>query len=272
MQLAVVTASYVGRESDYSYSLSAWNAAERRVVNAYSGPAYLDRFRDLMGLIRSLGFTGVEIWNPHLPPSLNEETLAGARSVLRDLGLTPVAYYFALARPDFPRACAEQGFRMAKALGVNYLVGSFHPANRALALELCRKHGVKMAIENHFEPEPGALIDLIGADTDCFGVAVDTGWWATQRYDAVRAVRELKAHLWHVHLKDVRAFGGHDSCAYGDGVVDVRGVVAELVRMGYNGCVAVEHEPEHYDPTDELRRCLTDLRSWLGSPAEPSAP
>jgi len=264
MQIAVVTASYVGRESNYNYALSAWDQAERRVVEAYSGPGYLDRFRALMGLIRSLGYTGVELWNPHLPPTLDDHTLAQAKAILKEVGLTPAGYYYALAWPDFPRARAEQGFRMAKALGVPYIVGSFHPSNRALALELCREYGVGMALENHAEKSPAELIDLIGPDTDCFGVAVDTGWWATQHYDAVKAIRELKDHLWHVHLKDVRAFGGHDSCAFGDGVVDVRGAVAELVRLGYTGWLAVEHEPEHYDPTGELKRCLADVQSWLG--------
>ena len=35
------------------------------------------------------------------------------------------------------------------------------------------------------------------------GAAVDTGWWATQGYDPVDAIRELSDRLFHVHLKDV---------------------------------------------------------------------
>ena len=35
------------------------------------------------------------------------------------------------------------------------------------------------------------MLDLIGDDADVLGVALDTGWWATQGYDPVQAIRDL---------------------------------------------------------------------------------
>ena len=53
------------------------------------------------------------------------------------------------------------------------------------------------------------------------GTVVDTGWYATQGYDAVEAVKRLGKHIFHMHLKDVSGVGKHDTCHYGRGCVPV---------------------------------------------------
>ena len=63
------------------------------------------------------------------------------------------------------------------------------------------------------------------------GAAVDTGWFGIHGYDVVQAIRELKDHLVHVHLKDIKAVGAHDSCTLGDGIVDIKGVLSVLKEI-----------------------------------------
>ena len=93
---------------------------------------------------------------------------------------------------------------------------------------------------------------------------VDTGWWGTQGYDAARAIEELGEHVAHVHLKDVRHVGEpHETCAWGSGVVDIEGCVRTLARIGYGGALAVEHEPESFDPSEEIRAMREQLEGWL---------
>jgi sugar phosphate isomerase/epimerase len=55
-----------------------------------------------------------------------------------------------------------------------------------------------------------------------------------------------------VHLKDIRAAGAHDTCALGDGIVDIADCLAALQEIGYRGVISIEHEPEHYDPYPEV--------------------
>ena len=68
-----------------------------------------------------------------------------------------------------------------------------------------------------------------------------------------------------MHLKDVlRRDEPHDTCAWGDGVVDLEACVRALARLGYRGALAVEHEPPDRDPTEEIRAMRRQLEEWLG--------
>jgi len=127
-----------------------------------------------------------------------------------------------------------------------------------------QERGVRLAVENHPERAPGELLATIRAGGGTFAATVDTGWWATQGYDPVRAIEELGEHVAHVHLKDVRAVGEpHVSCRWGEGIVDVEVCVAALRRVGYRGALTVEHEPEDHDPGEECRAMRAQLEGWL---------
>jgi hypothetical protein len=39
--------------------------------------------------------------------------------------------------------------------------------------------------------------------------------------------------------------------------------VRVLQRIGYEGAIAVEHEPEDHDPSEECREMLGERRTWL---------
>ena len=96
------------------------------------------------------------------------------------------------------------------------------------------------------------------------GVCVDTGWFGAQGYDAPRAIEELGDRVLHVHLKDVLHEGEpHDTCRWGGGIVDIEGCVRALQRIGYTGAISVEHEPETYDPSDDVGAMREQLEGWL---------
>jgi len=68
----------------------------------------------------------------------------------------------------------------------------------------------------------------------------------------------------HVHLKDVLALDEpHETCRWGEGIVPIEPCVHALQRAGYDGPIAVEHEPETFDPTDDVRVMREQLEGWL---------
>jgi sugar phosphate isomerase/epimerase len=95
------------------------------------------------------------------------------------------------------------------------------------------------------------------------GTAVDTGWYGTTGCDPVVAIERLAPHIMAVHLKDVRAAGEHETCRFGQGIVPVEACVRALQRTGYTGPIAIEDEPEMYDPTPDIEADLQMLRGWL---------
>jgi sugar phosphate isomerase/epimerase len=121
---------------------------------------------------------------------------------------------------------------------------------------------VRFGLENHPERTPSEVLEAIG-DEGALGVAVDTGWWATQGYDPVAAIHELSDRLFHVHLKDVEEPGTHVTCMHGEGCARISDCVDALIDIGYAGPVSIEHHSFDRDPTPECARALTMVREQL---------
>jgi sugar phosphate isomerase/epimerase len=149
---------------------------------------------------------------------------------------------------------------IAAALGTTMLSGNV-PLDDERLPSLLADRGLRFAFENHpAEKTPADVLAKIGAN----GACVDTGWFGTQGYSAPQAIEELGDRVWHVHLKDVLAVGEpHDTCRWGEGIVDIEGCVRALRAIGYEGVIAVEHEPETFDPSEEIRSMREQLEGWL---------
>jgi inosose dehydratase len=148
------------------------------------------------------------------------------------------------------------------------------------AASIAREHGIRPVVHPHaggwieFRDEVERLLEDSTLD-----LCLDTGHVAYARMDACAAVREFGARLGHVHLKDVdggvldrvepewldfwAAVAEGVFCPIGEGVVDVRGVVADLARAGYDGFATIEQDrvPGSGRPLDDLRRSLHALES-----------
>jgi inosose dehydratase len=120
-------------------------------------------------------------------------------------------------------------------------------------LRMAEDLGVKILIEPH-----GKYTDSIGfmerlfdaCSSKALGFNMDTGNSWLGGTDPVEMVKKLGSKIEHVHWKDwapdmnaVRGkqFGaGMSITALGSGVVDIKGVYQELVRIGYNGYTTLE--------------------------------
>jgi sugar phosphate isomerase/epimerase len=123
---------------------------------------------------------------------------------------------------------------------------------------------VRFGYENHPERTSAELLDKIGdEDEDVIGACLDTGWFGTYGYDAAQALREVGPRLIYLHLKDVAAKGGHDTVRLGTGVVPVKACVQVVKELGYKGGISIEHEPEHFNPDEDVKAGLELVREWL---------
>jgi len=262
--LACVTANYVAREIGYRMT-GGWLQGDE-ATQAFFRPleTFGARFGALLEEIRALGFSAIDLWLAHLSPEwATPEHIRLARTALeaREITVVSLAGGFGATPAAFERAC-----QLARALEAPLLGGGapLLASDRAAALDLLRRYGLRLGIENHPEPTPQALLAQIGGDSGgLVGATVDTGWFATQGYDAAQAIRELGPLVFSVHLKDIRAPGGHETVRYGQGCVPLRACVQALRAIGYGGPVSVEHEPEHHDPSEDVRASAALLRGWL---------
>jgi len=248
------------------YHMGTWSDGDG-ASNAYYSPAetFASRFEAFLLSVRKMGFDRVDIWTGELNWKwATDEQLATAASLLAKHGLTVTSYAggFGATEEEVTRAC-----KTIKALGCNMLGGSTELLTRdpAALVRVLERKQVLFAFENHpDEKNPNDVMKVIGDfPEDIVGTVVDTGWFGTHGYDASKAINELAGRLFLVHLKDVLAPGGHETCQYGRGCVPIERCVSVLRDLGYEGAVSVEHEPHNYDPSEEIVASRKMLEGWL---------
>jgi sugar phosphate isomerase/epimerase len=234
-------------------------------------PTFRERFGALAAQIHAMGFEWVDVWVRHVNWTwATDEHIAIAREELARHGLqvTSLAGNMGKTLDDFRRACRLAAGLRARRLGGNTPLVASDPGAVVRELEAA---DLVFGIENHpADHTPADILAKIPADAGGrIGTTVDTGWWATQGYDAAKAVRELGRHVVQVHLKDVTAPGRHETCRFGEGVVPLQDCVAAMAEIGFDGPVSVEHEPEDHDPTEDIVASREMLQTWLATPIPP---
>jgi sugar phosphate isomerase/epimerase len=259
----VITVSYmsaneVARET--AWQMRGWGHGDRATSDAFRPlETFAERFDALCARARALGFGAIDVWGAHLSPEwATDAHVEAARAALDRHGLRVASLAAWVGPGNAGRAC-----ELALALGTDVVGGGFSGDAASVAAAF-RGRGVRLAVENHPERTPAELLARIRQGGGAFGATVDTGWWGTQGYDPVRAIRELAEHVLHVHLKDVLREGEpHETCRWGEGVVDAEGCVRALREFGYARAISVEHEPETFDPSDDVRAMRIQLEEWL---------
>ncbi|MDX6485006.1 MAG: hypothetical protein QOF43_159 [Gaiellaceae bacterium] len=252
-----MTANFVARET--GYEMRGWGHGDRTTQEHFSAiETFPERFEDLARTVRMLGFHAVDIWGGHLNQAwATDEHLAVAGDVIARYELSVTSYATYVGEGEAERVC-----EIATALGTRLLGGL--AADLPGVAPILREHEMLLGIENHPEKTPAELLAKIREDPGVLGATIDTGWWATQGYDAARAIEELAPHVLHVHLKDVLETGApHETCRWGDGIVPIERCIDALRSIGYDGAITIEHEPETYDPTDDIWAMREELEEWL---------
>ncbi len=263
--ISFISANFVARQLNY-HMTEGWMQGDKATHDYFSPlDTFAARFAVMLDEVQAMGFTAIDIWLAHLHWSwATEDHIAIARELLagHTMKVASLAGGFGATREEFEAAC-----KLAQAMETTILGGStsFLFEDRASAVDILKTYGVKLGIENH--PAEKTAADILAKIGDggngAIGTAVDTGWYGTQGYDAARAIRELGEHVIHVHLKDVLAPGGHDTCRFGRGCVPIEDCVQALKEIGYDYYYGIEHEPEAYDPTEDCIENLYLLRGWL---------
>jgi sugar phosphate isomerase/epimerase len=267
--ISFMSVNYVARQVNYNMT-GGWGQGDRTTAEYFQPiETFAERFATILRDIRAMGFDALDLWTVHLNPTwASERHIESAQRLLQEhnLRVVSLAGWFGSTPEEFDATC-----RLAVALGTDILGGSTSmlQKDRGFVVETLHKHDVRLGIENHPEKTPDELLEKIGdGGAGRIGATVDTGWFGTQGFDAAQALVELRQHLFHVHLKDVLAVGAHDTCRYGQGIVPIERCAEVLQEIGYSGSISIEHEPEHFDPTEDCVAGFKILQSWLAASEE----
>ena len=125
-----------------------------------------------------------------------------------------------------------------------------------------------------FEPEPGMLVDTMGAfeellrriDDANLRLTLDIGHLQCQgELPIADVIRRWAPRLVNVHIEDMRR-GVHEHLMFGEGEIDFPPVLRALADVGYAGSVYVELPRHSHEGPDAARRVFQFLGACFPSP------
>ncbi len=246
-KIAFNTANLVARVSNYRFELSHWMEQHQKTVKATDEAAW----RAICGEIAACGFKAVEVWAAHASPeTMDKIKVMLWKKILQQSGLKPIGYGGELSR-ETAQICA-----WLEIPAINGGLGALTPEK---GTALCKEYGVALNLENHPEKNSEEILKKINGGNQWLGVCIDMGWLGTQGASVPDVIKKIGPLVRHVHVKDVKAVGKHETCLLGEGVVNVAGCIKTLRAQNYTGWYSWEDEPEDRNPFDSARR----NRQWI---------
>jgi sugar phosphate isomerase/epimerase len=220
-----------------------------------------------ISMLRELGVRTLSVKEFHLPYKDSAEALAAGRREFdqADLELASGGVVVTYREED---GMLRRYFEYGRICRFPMLI--MMPTKRQLLLieKLAAEFDIRVAIHNHGPedknfPTPKSVYDAIRGLDRRIGVCIDVGHSARAGVDVVSSIQECRSRLVDVHIKDLRALGGHTDCEVGRGVLPIPAILRALVAARYSGCVNLEYEAEPENPVPGMRSSLAYIRGVL---------
>lgn len=87
------------------------------------------------------------------------------------------------------------------------------------------------------------------------GFCAETGAWSRSGIDPIAALKTADGKIFALHLKDQKTFGDINSPGvnYGTGALDMKGILAELDRQGFDGDFVIEQGDDQKNAFEIVR-------------------
>jgi len=202
-------------------------------------------------------------WNHHAP----DEVIDQVKEQLKKYNILAVNYGV-VGLPNDEAECRKV-FEFAKKLGLIGVTSEPDPNAMDLIEKLVKEFDIRMGIHDHpkraNDPsyrfwDPNYVLSLVKDRDKRMGSCADTGHWVRSGIKPIDALKILDGRIMSTHLKDLNAFapGAHD-VPYGQGVSDIKGILDELKRQGFDGNISIEYEYQQENPLRNVTKCVQFL-------------
>jgi sugar phosphate isomerase/epimerase len=166
----------------------------------------------------------------------------------------------------------RRAFECARAAGLSTMTASYPaPPDRDTLLlteRFVREYDIRLAFHNHGPedatfPSPYDVWRTVQPYDARLGLCIDVGHAVRAGADPVAAIRDCRTRLYDVHIKDSVAPVGAKKdlpVGLGFGRIDIRGILAALLDIGYPYQVGLEDEVESPDPIPGMAQSFGYLR------------
>ena len=160
-------------------------------------------------------------------------------------------------------------FDYCRAAGISLIVGAPTHATLPRVERFVKQYDIRLAIHNHGPedkewPSPLDVLKAVESMDSRIGCCVDVGHTMRTGVDVVEALRRAGSRLFDLHMKDLASPTAKESqVAVGKGVMPVREIFEQLIRMRYGGFVDLEYEIKPDDPLPGVQESFAFMRGVL---------
>lgn len=206
-------------------------------------------------------------FNHDAPPSV----WAKAKMKLENAGVRLVNYGVVGLGKD--EEANRKVFDFCKVMGIPTITSEPQEGSMDILEKLVKEYDIKLAIHNHpvrknnpdykyWDPEYVAKL-VEGRDWR-IGACADTGHWARSGVKPLEALNILEGRIISAHLKDLNKFGEHSAhdVHFGEGVCNIKEVLDELKRQGFQGNISIEYEHNWENNVGDVAACIDFVREY----------
>jgi len=187
-----------------------------------------------------------------------EGVIEKVQAKLKELNILPVNYGVVTVGKGEWRTV----FEFAKKMGLIGITSEPNPSDMDEIEKLVREYDIRFGIHDHPKQpknesykfwDPNYVLSLVKDRDRRMGSCADTGHWVRSGIKPVDALKILEGRVMSSHLKDLNVFepDGHD-VPWGTGVSNVKGILQELKRQGFEGNISAEYEDKPEDNLQQL--------------------
>jgi sugar phosphate isomerase/epimerase len=245
-------------------------------------------FRDLPSLdaciaaMKEIGLGYAELWDQQILPKDRSQVAAwrtnppmdeirGIRKKFDDAGIDLYAFNYSF-RDEFTDQQIEQGFLMAKAMGVTRITASANVDISPRVDKYAEQYKIYIGYHNHDSMKPNEFStpddwkQALAGRSKYTGINLDIGHFTAANFDPVSFLEEHHAKIITLHIKDRKKNHG-PNMPLGQGDTNVKGVLEVLKTKKYPIPAMIEYEygKPGMDTVAEVKKCLDYCKAALAS-------
>jgi sugar phosphate isomerase/epimerase len=198
---------------------------------------------------------------------LSGQQIAALKEQAKKCGVMIASYY-----TDIPseEAQARRVFEFGRKLGV-YSLTTESDGSIDTIEKLVKEFDIRVGFHEHAKNpgnpayrlwDPEYVRDLVKGRDARIGACADTGHWASSGIVPMKGFQILAGRIINVHLKDRPVLGtAKPDVVFGQGVSQIKDLLAELRRQKFDGNIFVEYENNWDDSVGDVKQCLDFVRN-----------
>jgi inosose dehydratase len=219
--------------------------------------------------IKRVGLKYVSIKNVknHIDLSHTPEERKQRAQMFRDAGLIPLSVGNVGMKND--EADIRRAFEYARDIGVSTMVCAPQKDSIPILDKMVKEFDIKLAIHNHGPedkqfPSPYDVWQAVQKYDKRIGLCIDVGHTARANVDPAESILKCRERLYDLHMKDISALGNRNTpIESGRGILNLKSILAALLKIKYTGLVGFEYEKDKEDPVPGLAESVGYTKGLL---------